>query len=169
MAAPAGTHRRSSRLQRPLLVLLLIVVMVVAVLLVAVLEPFRVTSGSMSPTLTAGDHVLVDKLSGRWRPSEVGDLVVFHEPQGGELAVKRIVALEGSTVALEDGVLHVDGVPQREPGIDLKGVDSVYFGPVAVAAGAVFVMGDNRGDSIDSRTYGAIPIDELVGRVLFRQ
>jgi signal peptidase I len=72
-------------------------------------------------------------------------------------------------VALEDGVLHVDGVPQSEPGIDLKGVDSVYFGPVAVTEGAVFVMGDNRGDSIDSRTYGAIPIDELVGRVLFRQ
>jgi signal peptidase I len=167
MVAPARTQRRASRLQRPLLLVLLTVTVAVFALLIAMLEPLRVTSGSMSPTLTTGDHVLIDKLSGRWRPSEIGDLVVFREPQGGELAVKRIVALEGQTVALEDGVLHVDGAPRHESQVDLASVDSVYFGPVTVPVGGVFVLGDNRGDSIDSRTYGAIPADELVGRVLF--
>ena len=169
MVTPAGTQRRSSGLQRSLLLILLTVMVAVTVLLIAVLEPLRVTSGSMSPTLAAGDHVLVDKLSGQWRPPEVGDLVVFREPQGGQLAVKRIVALEGQTVALEDGVLHVDGTARHESQVDLAGVDSVYFGPVTVPVSSVFVMGDNRGESLDSRTYGAIPRDELVGRVLFVQ
>jgi signal peptidase I len=169
MVAPAGTQRRSSRLQQPLLLILLAAVVAVSALLIAVLEPLRVTSGSMSPTLTTGDHVLIDKLSGRWRTPEVGDLVVFREPQGGQLAVKRIVALEGQTVALEDGVLQVDGAPRHESQVDLAGVDSVYFGPVTVPVGSVFVLGDNRGDSLDSRTYGAIPAAELVGRVLFVQ
>ena len=78
-------------------------------------EPMRVTSVSMSPTLGAGDHVIIDKLTGRWRPPAIGDLVVFREPGGGPLAVKRIVALGGQSVAIEDGVLHVDGVAQDEP------------------------------------------------------
>lgn len=167
MVAPARAQRLSSRAQRPLL--LLAVVVAVSALLIAVLEPLRVTSGSMSPTLSTGDHVLIDKLSGRWRRPEIGDVVVFREPHGDELAVKRIVALEGQTVALEDGVLHVDGAPRHESQVDLASVDSVYFGPVTVPVGGVFVLGDNRGESLDSRTYGAIPAHELVGRVLLLQ
>ena len=80
--------------------------------------------------------------------------------------VKRVVALGGQTVALEDGELLVDGVAPYEPQVDLKGIDWMYFGPVTVPAGAVFVMGDNRFESIDSRTYGAIPLDDLMGRVV---
>lgn len=143
-------------------------VVFVVILLVAVAEPMRVTSVSMSPTLGAGDHVIIDKLTGRWRPPAIGDLVVFREPGGGPLAVKRIVALGGQSVAIEDGELHVDGIAQDEPTVDARGVDSVYFGPVTVPAGAVFVLGDNRGQSIDSRDYGAVPMSRLVGRVAFR-
>ena len=131
-----------------------------------VAEPLRVTSGSMRPTLSSGDTVVVDKLTGRWRAPEIGDLVVFHDPRAGELAVKRVVALGGQEVALEDGVLHVDGVRRDGPGIDLEGVDSVYFGPVTVPVGAVFLMGDNRADSIDSRDFGPVRLDDLVGRVV---
>ena len=94
--------------------------------------------------------------------------MVFRDPEGRELAVKRVVALGGQTVALEDGVLQIDGIPQPEPELDHRGVDSVYFGPVTVPVGSVFVMGDNRGESIDSRAYGAIPVDDLVGRVTLR-
>ena len=138
-----------------------------SVVLLAV-EPMRVTSGSMRPTLEVGDHIVIDKLTVRWRAPAVGDLVVFREPDGGDLAVKRVVALAGTSVALEDGVLQIDGIPQPEPELDHRGVDSVYFGPVAVPAGAVFVMGDNRGESLDSRTYGPVAVADLIGRVVFR-
>ena len=172
MAAPAGLGEETSGRRRPgprppmrPRLLLLALVAGAALLLVAV-EPLRVTSESMSPRLTAGDHVLVDKLSGRWQSPEVDDLVVFRDPEHGELVVKRVVALGGQTVALEDAVLVVDGVVRNEPQVDLTRIDSTYFGPVIVPSDAVFVLGDNRSESIDSRRYGAIEIDELVGRVL---
>ena len=139
--------------------------LVVALLLTA-LEPLRVSSVSMSPTLAAGDQVIVDKVSLRWNPPAVRDLVVFREPDQDQLVVKRVVALGGQTVALEDGELLVDGVAPYEPQVDLKGIDWMYFGPVTVPPDAVFVMGDNRFESIDSRTYGAIPLHDLMGRVV---
>ncbi|MFC7491067.1 MULTISPECIES: signal peptidase I [unclassified Knoellia] len=137
-----------------------------AALLVAGVEPLQVTSDSMTPTLRPGDRVVVEKLSLRWRSPKMGDLVVFRDPLHEQLAVKRVVALGGQTVALEDAVLVVDGTARREPGIDPKKIDSTYFGPVTVPANAVFVLGDNRFDSIDSRTYGSIPLGELHGRVV---
>ncbi len=93
---------------------------------------------------------------------------MFRAPDGGSLAVKRIVGLAGDRVAIEDGVLAVNGHLQREPYVDQSRVDSVYFGPVAVPPGDVFVMGDNRADSHDSRDYGAVPQRSLIGRVLTR-
>lgn len=161
LVGDAGGSTRRSRGRWLLLGLLLAVGLVLVVV-----EPMRVTSGSMSPTLDVGDHVVIDKLTGRWREPVVGDLVVFRDPEQGDLAVKRVVALAGSSVALEDGVLQIDGIPQPEPALDHLGVDSVYFGPVTVPAGAVFVMGDNRGESIDSRTYGPIVVADLIGRVV---
>ena len=162
MSARAGGPRRWAAS------LLLACGVLVVVLLVAVAEPMRVTSASMHPTLAEGDHIVIDKLTVRWRPPARGELVVFRDPEGRDLAVKRVVALGGQTVALEDGVLQIDGIPQPEPELDHRGVDSVYFGPVTVPVGSVFVMGDNRGESIDSRAYGAIPVDDLVGRVTLR-
>lgn len=166
MAAPAGIDDRAVRLVRPWSRLTLPALVLVAVLLVVGVEPLRVTSGSMAPTLAAGDQVVVDKLTRHWRPPAVGDLVVFRDPDHDQLVVKRVVALGGQTVALEDGGLRVDGVAPEEPQVDLRGVDWMYFGPVTVPPDAVFVMGDNRFDSVDSRTYGPIRVDELVGRVV---
>jgi signal peptidase I len=131
-----------------------------------VAEPFAIPSESMAPTLRPGDHVLVEKLSYRFGPPRRGDLVVFKAPDGGALAVKRIVGLAGDRVAIVDGVLAVNGRLQRETYVDQRRVDSVYFGPVVVPSGDVFVMGDNRADSHDSRDYGAVPRRSLIGRVL---
>lgn len=131
-----------------------------------VAEPFAIPSESMEPTLRPGDHVLVEKLSYRFDSPRRGDLVVFKTPGGGPLSVKRIVGLAGDRVAIEDGVLTIDGKPQDEPYVDLRRMDSVYFGPVAVPRGEVFVLGDNRSDSTDSRDYGAVPRPALIGRVL---
>ncbi len=159
---PPRTARVPVRVIAPALVALVVLV----VLLVTALEPLRVSSQSMSPTLDPGDQVLVDKLTGRWRTPAVGDVVVYRDPVGERLVVKRVVALAGSTVALEDGELVVDSTVRHEPQVDVSRIDSTYFGPVTVPPDAVFVLGDNRAESIDSRTYGAIPVDDLIGRVV---
>jgi signal peptidase I len=131
-----------------------------------VAEPFAIPSESMAPTLRPGDHVLVDKLSYRLGDPTRGDLVVFRAPGDGAIAVKRIVGLAGDRVGIADGVLAVNGHLQRESFVDYPHMDSVYFGPVVVPAGDVFVLGDNRADSRDSRDYGAVPRRSLIGRVL---
>ena len=166
MAAPEAPTRIRARHGVTLTNAVVTAAVVGGVLLLAAVEPLQVVSTSMDPTLTPGDHVLVEKLSVRLRTPEVGDLVVFRDPQGHQLVVKRIVALGGQTVALEDAVLVVDGQARHEPQVDLTLIDSTYFGPVIVPPGAVFVLGDNRAESIDSRTYGSVRHDELVGTVL---
>ena len=127
-------------------------------------EPFRIDSGSMLPTLRAGDRVLVDKRAYRDALPRRGDLVVFHAPRTGDVTLKRAVGLPGDTVAIEDGVLVVNGGRRVEPYADPDAIDSVYFGPVRVPAGAVFVLGDNRADSLDSRSWGVLPHEAILGR-----
>ena len=131
-------------------------------------EPFRIDSGSMLPTLQAGDQVLVDKRAYRGAFPRRGDLVVFHAPRTGDVTLKRAVGLPGDIVAIEDGVLVVNGRRRTEPYADPDAIDSVYFGPARVPAAGVFVLGDNRADSIDSRDYGAVSRSDLMGRVGIR-
>jgi signal peptidase I len=168
-AAPAADQpAAAARRRRPsgvavgiaLIALLLLVRIFVA-------EPFRIPSESMQPTLEPGDQALVDKLSGH-HPKR-GQLVAVHSPRnGGELLLKRVVAVGGDTVGLEDGVLVVDGRRVREPFVDHKAIDSVYFGPVRVRPGTIFVMGDNRANSEDSRDFGAVKTSSIIGRAVAR-
>jgi signal peptidase I len=71
-------------------------------------------------------------------------------------------------VAIRDGVLNLNRRARREPFVDYSRVDSVYFGPVVVPRGATFVMGDERDNSLDSRTFGSVPEHRIVGRVALR-
>jgi signal peptidase I len=162
---PVTSARRSPRRARWTWPLAIAVVLVVVWAFVA--EPLRVTSVSMEPSLRAGQHVLVDKVSYRLHPPRRDDLIVFPQPGDGQLAVKRIVGIAGDTIALEDGVLVVNGVARREPYVEHRTIDSVYFGPEVVPGNAVFVMGDNRGSSIDSRSYGPVEVDTVIGRVMW--
>lgn len=127
-------------------------------------EPLVISSGSMGPTLLAGDHVLIEKLrpSSTWRR---GHLLAFTAPDG-TLMVKRAVGLPGDRVGLRDGGLVVNGRRVAEPYVDQADVDGVYYGPVRVPAGHVLVMGDDRGASIDSRRFGPVPFTQVEGRVL---
>jgi signal peptidase I len=152
--------RRGGRLALFLLVPLL--VLLAGRLLVA--EPFHIPSASMEPTLHAGDRVIANKLAYRFGSPQVGDLVVLESPTG-EVFAKRIVALGGQRVEIRDGVLLVDGARRREPYVDYATVDGFFFGPARVPAGTVFVLGDNRGDSEDSREFGPVPHPRLIGRV----
>jgi signal peptidase I len=131
-------------------------------------EPFAVHSVSMSPTLSSGDQVLVDKVSVRSRHPERRDLIVFLRPGSPEQMVKRVSAVAGDEVGLEDGRLVVNGEIIVEPFVDLESMDGTYFGPVSVGPGEVFVLGDNRANSIDSRIFGPVPESNITGRIITR-
>jgi signal peptidase I len=158
------TPRRRPR--RGLVLLVAVGLLIAALTLVA--EPVRVASGSMSPTYQAGDEVLVDKATHRSDHPQRDDVIVFTSPGSGELMIKRVAALAGDRVGLADGVLVVNGERVRESYVDYGSVDGVYFGPVRVPAGHVFVLGDDRANSVDSRSFGALPASAIVGRVVLR-
>ncbi len=129
-------------------------------------QVMRVGSASMEPTIPPAAVVLVD----RWSDGiDRMDVVVVDPPDGvGDQLVKRVVAVGGDEIGLEDGVLVVNGSPVCEPTIDPALIDAEYFGPVTVPAGQLFLLGDNRQRSVDSRVFGTVPADEVQGRVLAR-
>ena len=166
-AGASSSGAAARRRRRPsLLTVGIALIVLIVVVKVFVAEPFRIPSQSMEPTLRPGDQTLVNKLSGD--SPDRGDLVAFHAPRTGEILLKRVVAVGGDTVGLEDGVLVVDGRQVREPYADPKAIDSVYFGPVKVRPGTMFVMGDNRANSDDSRDFGAVPTGRIIGRAVAR-
>jgi signal peptidase I len=151
-----------------------------------VAQPFEVQMQSMMPTVNPGEYVLIDKISPRFNDYQRGDIVVFQPPtgfgQGGVPFIKRVIGLPGDTISLENGrvfVTQAGGSPVRldEPYV-VRGIDG---GPAPtlpkdaegtaswkVAAGTYFVMGDNRPDSQDSRFFGAVNRDLIVGRAWLR-
>ncbi len=143
--------------------------LVVAGLLLALVrgvlvEPLRVDGVSMEPGLHDGDVVLVGRRADVEHDIRRGDLVVFRDPDG-MLAVKRVVGLPGDRVRVLDSVLEIDERPVAEP-YARRSTATSYFGTVVVPARTVFVLGDNRAHSIDSRVYGPVGDDLVVGRVL---
>ncbi len=158
--------RRGRAARRIACAVVVVVLFVLTVQFVA--EPMKVDSESMAPTYHTGDQVMVLKLGARNEHPQIRDVIAFHPPGSDELLVKRVVAVGGDTVGIEDGVLVVDGHQVKEGFVDHAQMDSVYFGPVRVPAGSVFMMGDNRPNSVDSRRFGPVPLHDVVGRVVAR-
>ena len=151
-----------------------------------VAQPFEVEQNSMIPTITPSEFVLIDKVSPRWSDYRRGEIVVFQPPvgygQGGVPFIKRVIGLPGDTVSLENGHVFVTA-----PGGDPVRIDEPYVirdsdGAAAatlprdqngtaswvVPLGSYFVMGDNRPVSQDSRYFGPIARDLIVGRAWLR-
>ena len=143
-----------------------------------VAHAFHVESGSMLPTLEPGDRILVSKLSDN--PSR-GELVVFERPNGD--LIKRVVALEGETVYFDEGLIKIDDKWLEEP--YLTAGTGTYAPSAAIAnceapegydegsactvpEGHVFVLGDNRRVSYDSRNFGPVPRDDIIGTTAFQ-
>ncbi len=146
-----------------------IVVIVVAALAIALLvqafivKPFTIHQVSMQPTLEEGDRILLNRLSYHFREPARGDIIVFHSPMhDDEDLVKRIVAVAGDRISVSDGELYVNGVAQDEPYLLEQDFEGVYP-ETEVPDGMVFVMGDNRNNSGDSRLFGPISKDLIIG------
>jgi signal peptidase I len=137
------------------------------------IQAFFIPSLSMFPALAEGDRVLVNKLSYRLHEINRGDLIVFERPSddGGpgqvKDLIKRVVGLEGEQIEARGGRVLIDGRPLSEPYL-APGVETTDFEPVEVPAGHVFVMGDNRGDSRDSRFFGPLPEELVIGRAFVK-
>lgn len=148
-------------------VLVLVLVLAVVVLRSTLVVPVRITSASMLPTYREGDVVLVSRIAPAVEDLEHGDLVVLRDPEEGQRVLKRVVGLPGEAVVIRDGVLHVADRPVVEPWTGAR-LDGYYSATWTAGEGQVVVLGDNRGNSIDSRDYGPVAAEDLLGRVLGR-
>jgi signal peptidase I len=134
-----------------------------------VLEAFRIPSESMVPTLEVGDRVFVNKFIYRFTEPERGDIVVFESVNGGEEdLIKRVVALPGDEVEVRSGTLLVNGEEQEEPYLNKELPFNGSYEPTEVPEGEVFVMGDNRANSADSRVFGPLPVENIEGEAFMR-
>jgi len=128
---------------------------------------YRVAGASMAPTLADGQRLLVNRLAYTVGEPHRGDLVVVK--RGDLVVVKRVVALPGETVTVRDGVLTIDGTPLAESYLSLDERTECEGGAgctVTVPADAVYVLGDNRDASVDSRVFGPILLEVIIGEVV---
>jgi signal peptidase I len=166
-------------------VIILVAVVAAVLLREFVVQTFYIPSGSMEPTLQIGDRIVVNKLSYELHGVDRGDIVVFSRPPqencgGPEVndLVKRVIALPGEWISLSGGDVYVNGhrlmetwLPASEQGVTSPGPPGTAYSldrPYRVPANDYFVMGDNRGDSCDSRWWGPIPRALIVGKVELR-
>jgi signal peptidase I len=178
--------RRSLRIALEWTILIIAAVSIAFIIKSFLFQAFYIPSGSMEPTLNVGDRVLVNKLSYDFHDVNRGDIVVFEAPPSArrgdiEDFVKRVIGLPGETVtADDDGTVLVDGRRLKEPYLPkgtLTRFSSVPPGcgtpaggkqGCVVPSGHVLVLGDNRGNSTDGRSFGPISDSSIIGRVFVR-
>ena len=143
-------------------------------------QPYQVRQQSMETTLEPGEYVLVDKLTPRFDSYKRGDVIVFEPPEGWAVGgdrtpfIKRIIGLSGDTVELRGGHVFVNGTELQEPYIYQQDGVSQSTDPTSgqsrwvVPSGQIFVMGDHREASADSRTFGPVPLTSVIGRAWLR-
>jgi len=124
-----------------------------------------VEGSSMEPNFVDGERLLVNRLAYRWSAPKRGDVIVFHAPeQEGKDFIKRVIGLPGDTVAIEDGSVRLNGDVLAEPWLPAR--DHGAFAPFTVPSDRYFVLGDNRANSNDSRSWNeALPRERIVGKV----
>lgn len=141
-----------------------------------VVQAYEIPTGSMEDTIQIGDRVFSEKITYYFTEVQQGDIVTFTDPTGsGETLIKRVIAVGGQTVDLQDGFVYVDGEKLEEPyteGKESVELTSTYRNeeigfPYTVPEGSIWVMGDNRTNSSDSRYFGAVPLENVSGHAVF--
>lgn len=134
------------------------------------IQPFVIPTGSMLPTIQLNDRVLAEKVTFRFGGApKYGDIVVFDDPTGQHpQLIKRVIATEGQTVSIRDHAVYVDDKKLDEPYVYGKPSDPGTVAlPLVVPAGAVWLMGDNRPFSGDSRYFGPQPVSKVRGKAFW--
>lgn len=159
-------------LRWPLIILREILETVVPALLIALVinlflaQATQVLGQSMEPNLHTSQRVVVEKVTYRFfHGPRRGDIVVIDMPNQSEMLIKRVVGLPGETIEIRGGKVYIDGEPLEEPWQVYPGGGD--YPPHLVPPLHVFVLGDNRGASNDSRSFGPVPIEYIVGRAWF--
>ena len=148
-------------------IVVLAAVVLATLIRVFIFEPFIVPSPSMDPTLKVGDKVIINKIAYRVGSIERGDIVAFHSPLEEKDLVKRAVAVEGDEITLtSEGEIYINGERIIESYIPADQVVSYINQTVTLGEDEVFVMGDNRNNSFDSRYFGAIPEEDVFGEFM---
>ena len=167
-AAPAKQPSVGWTMTRELLETVVLSV-IIFLLIRQVVQNYRIENHSMEPNFYEGQFVLVNKLAYRLGQPKRGDVIVFHNPNNpNEDYIKRIVGLEGDTVEIHDQTVFINGQPLPEPFPHNEIAFGEADGPVVVGDEQLFVMGDNRPNSSDSRIIGPIGKDLVVGQAWLR-
>lgn len=130
-----------------------------------ILEPFIVPTPSMEPNLRVGDKVIINKMAYKFGTVERGDIVAFHSPLEQKDLVKRVIAVEGDEITLtSEGEIFISGEKISESYLPAN--QNIFYinQTIVVGEGEVFVMGDNRNNSFDSRFFGTIAEDDIFGK-----
>lgn len=180
-ATPKGESRRRGGFGCAVEVLETLVLTLVIFFVIQnfVAQPFQVQQRSMEQTLVEGDYVLVDRLTALWSPYARGQVVVFQPPPNWtsrkEPFIKRVIGVAGDTVEVQDdGRVHVNGTVLDEPYLFRNAANLVEPTEASdqtrwvVPEGELFVMGDHRRMSADSRVFGSIPVSSVIGRGVVR-
>ncbi len=146
---------------------LLIALALAAIITSCFCRVVTVSGNSMLETLQNGDTLLL--VSGFYHQPQHGDIVVVNR-SAEEPLIKRVIGCEGDTVdiASDTGLVYLNGEVLEEPYLDCVTPVLNFEGPYTVPEGHVFVMGDNRGDSLDSRSIGAVSEEDIIGKAVFR-
>ncbi len=139
-----------------------------------ILTPNQVKGASMEPTFHTGDYILTSRITYKFRRPQRGDIVVFKSPKNPDIEyIKRVIGLPGDKILIENGEVFVNGIKIEENYISAR--TNLWEGgyvkdgiPVIIPNDYIFVMGDNRPRSSDSREFGPIPISSVIGQVFFR-
>jgi signal peptidase I len=157
-----------------MITVLIAFVLVFGVVRPFVVEAFRIPSESMVPTLEVGDRVLANKFIYRFSEPERGDIVVFENVEAGQYEdiedtlIKRVVGVEGDEIQVQNGSLSVNGEAPQEPYLNYEDPFRGFYGPITVPPNHLFMMGDNRNNSGDSRIFGPVPLENLKGKAFLR-
>ncbi|HTY96697.1 MAG TPA: signal peptidase I [Solirubrobacteraceae bacterium] len=203
MSSAPIARKRSKSLTASIIELVIIVAVALGLALAIqafIVKPYRIPSGSMEPTLAIGQRVLVNRIGMDFSDPSVGDIVVFHPPEGAEAErcgkatgpseacsqpvpkedngtnfIKRVVAGPGDEIYIQDGHVYRKAkgtstfVREKDSYIRECGANPqcTYSKPIKIPAGHWFMMGDNRGESDDSRFWGPVPTSWIIGQAFF--
>lgn len=164
-------RRSNSVLLRELIETIVLTAVVFLVVNFAV-SPFTVDGPSMQPGLVTGDRVMVNKLAYDFGGPARGDVIVFHPPSDpGEIYVKRVIAIPGDRISVTAGSVIVNGKTLNEPYIEPLNQNAPenasVLPTITLGSNQYFVMGDNRQNSIDSRIFGYVPRNNIIGKAEF--